>query len=107
MESYWILFIVFFCIILPLLHEQRQTMQQIRMQQIKKRRKGAAHMSEALQCFVGKRCVIITASGAMGIDGDVKAVEGNWLTVLTGKKKEVKLVNTDYIVTISEHPNQK
>ena len=100
---YFVFLLLIWLPVILALYEQRKTQQQIRIRQIKKRRKGAIPMSEALQCFVGKRCMISLASGANFVC-DVKAVDGNWLTVLTGKsgKDVVNMFNTDYITHIQE-----
>jgi len=69
---------------------------------MKKRRKGVAVMSEALLQFVGKECVVVTASslGGGSIAGVVKAVDGNWMTVES--KNKTNMVNTDFIMRIQE-----
>ena len=101
--NYFIGLLVFLPIILMVIYEQRQTMQQIRMRQIKKRRKGANPMSEALQRYVGKKCVVFISNGS-GVAGIVKSVEESWLAIDAGKpgKEKINMINTDYIMRIEE-----
>ena len=62
-------------------------------------------MSEALQAYVGKKCVItLSAVSGTSLTGVVKAVAGNWMTVQTGKpgKEKTEMVSVEYITRISE-----
>jgi len=100
-ETYWIIFIVFFCVIIPAIYAQRQEQQRHIMRTIRKR-KGARLMSEALQRYVGKTCVIYYSSS--GVTGIVKSIDGCWLTIDSGKpgKEKINMINTDYITRIQE-----
>ena len=74
----------------------------------RKQRKGGTFMSEALQAFVGKECVItISAVSGGTVIGTVKSVNDSWLTLEGSKSGETNMVNTDYIMRIREHPTNK
>ena len=61
-------------------------------------------MNEALQAYIGKECYIATASGMGDQHGIVKSIEGNWLTLMSGRPgaEKINTINTDFIVRILE-----
>ena len=65
-------------------------------------------MSEALQRFIGKECIISTTDAFSAPEGIVKAVDGNWLTLQRKQGQgEIMLINTDFIIRIREYPKSK
>lgn len=105
-NTYWIS-ICMLILVLSLLYQQRGELRQV-VRRIQKRRKGGKAMSETLQQFLGRECVITLANGS-GITGVVKAIDGNWVTVQTGKLDEenINLLSLDYIMRIREYPKNK
>jgi hypothetical protein len=77
----------------------------IRLIQTKKR-KGGLTMSESINKFVGKLCLITTFGTT--VEGVVESQEGNWLTVRTNEgENNTEIVNIDYISRIREYPLNK
>ena len=62
-------------------------------------------MSEQMQQFIGKECLIYTLNAQ--VTGTVEAVEGNWLAVRTADSAQADLINLDYISRIREYPRNK
>ena len=65
-------------------------------------------MGEALQCYLGKKCVgkkcTIMLSNGEGAAGVVKSVEEGWLTIEVGVpgKEKIDMINTNYMIRIQE-----
>jgi len=70
-------------------------------------------MNEALQHFVGKECLVYTHGLGTTLTsvptGIVKALDGNWLVLETGKDGEANtnMFNVAHIVRIREYPTNK
>lgn len=63
-------------------------------------------MTDIFNKYIGKDCVVyISNSNSSVVEGNITAVEDNWLSIRTRDGEEA--VNFDYIVRIKEHPTNK
>jgi len=102
-------FTIWICCFLPLLiamwewYEYERNEKQRRVLRIRKiqRAKGLKIMSEAINNYIGKECIITTMNA--NIIGVVESVEDSWLTIKAKNGNEI--VNVDYISRIREYPS--
>ncbi len=94
MESWYLLFILLFCVILP---SRQRALQRI----VQRRRKGERRMipSEMLREFTGKECAITLFNEIGAVQGKILAVEEKWIKV--EEKKKIRLINGDMIRDIA------
>lgn len=62
-------------------------------------------MSELIQKFIGKECLIYCINSEATIEGTIQQLEGGWITVVNNDSEEI--INIDYIVRIREYPRSK
>lgn len=62
--------------------------------------------NEILKKFIGKRCSIMSYNSGFGETVTVEDVSDNWMSV-TAKDGTVKVLNVDYVVSVSELPEKK
>lgn len=110
MDSNWIIwFILFFCIILPMLRRKKtaMTMQVLKKKKAKMTKEERLKMYELVSRFVGKEVIItVMNSETAGVTGVVTEVKDNWLVVDT-KGNGLDAVNIDYITRIREYPRKE
>lgn len=58
--------------------------------------------NDLLKRYVGKKCIVTTGSFSESVNGQISAVEDNWIEVIT--KKGSQLVNADFVTKIVEIP---
>ena len=90
---YMPLFIIFF-IVVP---EQRN-MQRFIMKKRKKRKELTDMTNELIKKYVGKNCLISTGSFGSNVQGEIVAVNENWIEIKT--KKNDELVNIEFVQSI-------
>ena len=110
MDSSWIIwFIIFFCIILPMLRRRKTmaAMQAFKKKKSRMTKEERMKMYELVSRFVGKEVIItVMNSDSMGVTGVVTEVKDNWLVVDT-KGNGLDAVNIDYITRIREYPRKE
>ncbi len=62
--------------------------------------------NEILKRFIGKKCYIMSYNSSFGETVTVEDVSENWMSV-TARDGTVKVVNVDYIVSVSEEKKKK
>ncbi|MCD7828547.1 MAG: hypothetical protein LUG85_08480 [Clostridiales bacterium] len=62
-------------------------------------------MSQILDNFIGKDCIINLCTGGTA-DGTVRKISEGWLEI-EDKKGKIQAVNADYISKIREYPTSK
>jgi hypothetical protein len=77
---------------------QDQTNAKLILMKIKKKKRGIFMTNETIAKFIGKNCVITSGSFSFGLLGKILNVNENWIELQT--KKEIHLVNTDFITSI-------
>lgn len=101
--EYWYLYFIgiYLCIILPMIN--RQTVRRLKN---KKKRRLAPMSNEILKKFIGKKCSIMSYNSGFGETVTVDDVSENWVSV-TARDGTVKVINVDYIVSVSEEKKKK
>jgi len=96
--STWIvIYLPLFIIFLIVLPQQNSVRKMIIMK--KKRKGGRAIMpNELLKKYIGKNCIIYTGSFGTNVMGKIIEVNENWIEVET--KKNVELINVEYVQNI-------
>lgn len=101
--EYWYLYfiVIYLCIILPMMN--RNTVRRIKN---KKKRRLSPMSNELLKRFIGKKCYVMSYNSSFGETVTVDDVSENWMSV-TAKDGSVKVINVDYIVSVSEAAEKK
>ena len=58
--------------------------------------------NELIKKYIGKNCIVATTSFSCPVNGQILAVEDNWIEINT--KKGPQLVNADFVTNITEIP---
>ncbi len=100
--DYWYLYfiVIYLCFILPAIN--RNTVRRIK----KNKRRLSPMSNEILKRFIGKKCYIMSYNSSFGETVTVEDVSENWMSV-TARDGTVKVVNVDYIVSVSEEKKKK
>ena len=70
------------------------------------RQKGLSKMSEMIQNFIGKECIITTMNAS--VTGKIESAEGGWIKIRAlDKNANTEIINVDYIIRIQEYPRNK
>ena len=102
MDNWYIYFIViYFFMILPMMN--RQTVRRLKN---KKKRRLSPMSNEILKRFIGKKCYVMSYNSSFGETVTVDDVSENWVSV-TARDGTVKVINVDYIVSVSEEKKKK
>lgn len=101
MSSYFPVFFLF--IVLFLLLREERINQQTRRIIKRKKRKGVIRVNDIISKYIGKDCLVYV-TGSSALEGEIIAVEENWLVIKTKDGEET--VNLDYIVRVKEHPRK-
>ena len=96
-SSWYIWFIIFFCIILPAEYARKRRQRRIRR---KNRQKGESQImsSKLLSECVGKQVELYGEGGISGYAGKVLEVENNLIKI--EDKKTIRIINADMIAQI-------
>lgn len=72
----------------------------------KRKKRGIFKMSDVLNRYIGKDCVVYVSTGNYSaIEGMVIEIKDNWIVVKTKDGDEV--INFDYVIRVKEHPVNK
>lgn len=105
-STYWMWFIIVFCIILPQIRTRNSVAAHLHIRK-KRRRKELNVMNKIVTGYVGKECIIYTIGGSSVITGVVESVEDGWMIVRRFDSQETEAVNVEYITRIQEYPKNK
>lgn len=70
----------------------------------RKKRNGRDIMSQIIEKFIGKQCLIYTMDGS-AINGTITEMADGWLNIDNGKINQA--INLDYITKISEQKEKR
>lgn len=101
MNSMWLIYFALFIIFLTMLRNNNITI--IRKHLRKKR--GKQYMTELIEKYIGKECVIYTCISNSQITGIIRCCKDGWIEV--ERNGECDIVNCEYITRIREYPRNK
>lgn len=103
--QYSYLFLLIFLIIIIIM-EQRNASRAVVRKIIKKRKlRGTSKMTELIERYIGKECLIYTCASSSQIEGTVISCKDGWVEVERNGQRDI--VNCDYIIRIREYPKNK
>lgn len=100
-------YIFIFVIILMLCIAAREKrLLTVNLHRIRKKKRGKSEMTELIQKYIGKECLIYTCmSSASQITGVVRSCQDGWLEVETNGQTDI--INCEYVIRIREYPKNK
>lgn len=102
MQYYMIILLVF--VALYFIAQQRQLT--VNLHRIRKKKRGKSEMTELIQKYIGKECLIYTCmSSSSLLKGVVLSCKDGWIEVETDGQTDI--VNCEYIIRIREYPKNK
>lgn len=97
-------YIAVFLLLFVVLTGQQQEKKAIAVRRlIARRKKGGKTMTEMLDCYVGKECIVYTMNSQ--VSGVIKEIRDGWLKLDNGK--DVDAINLDFVVRVREYPRNK
>ena len=94
---------IFLVVLFLLLSEQGRRRNITAMRRILQKRKEHHPMTEMLERYIGKECIVYTMNSQVG--GTVKEISDGWIMVDNGK--DVEAINADYVLRVRECPRKK
>lgn len=62
-------------------------------------------MTELIEKYIGKECLIYTCTSQSQIEGTIKSCKDGWIEV--EKNNQTEIINCEYIIRIREFPKNK
>ncbi len=101
MESMWFLYVVLFVVIFMQLRQDNLII--VRKHLRKKR--GKFNMTEMINKFIGKECIIYTCTSSSSVTGIIRSYNDGWIEVERNGVSDI--MNCEYILRIREYPKNK
>lgn len=101
MEYMWI---SFFIIIVAVMWQKRQNMLIIILRHLRAKR-GKFNMTEMINRFIGKECLIYTCNSSSTVTGTIHSYNDGWIEIETNGQCDI--LNCEYITRIREYPRGK
>lgn len=102
----WYTYIFLFIVIFIIFKEEKDNSRAALRKVIKKRKlKGNLKMTELIERYIGKECVIYTCTSSMQITGIIHSCKDGWIEVERDGQRDI--INCDYIIRIREYPKNK
>ena len=102
MNSTWIIFFILFIILIV---QKRENILIVVRKHLRGKR-GKCNMTEMINKFIGKECLIYTCTSSSQITGTIKSCNEGWLEV-ENSNGQCDIVNCEYITRIREYPRNK
>lgn len=103
MSSNYALMVIFWVIFIVIIMRERRNIAVI-LHKIRKKR-GKFVMTEMIEKYIGKECLIYTCSSSTQITGVIRLVKDGWIEVENNGQCDI--INCEYIVRIREYPRNK
>lgn len=68
-------------------------------------KRGKKDMTELIEKYIGKECIIYTCNSSSQISGIIRCCKDGWLEI--ERNGETDIVNCEYITRIREYPRNK
>lgn len=101
MNSYWLIGFVLIILLLTMFKESRIAVVRKHL----RRKKGTLKMTELIEKYIGKECIIYTCISSSQITGIIHCCKDGWIEI--ERDGEHDIVNCEYITRIREYPRNK
>lgn len=101
MESTWIIFFLLFII---LLYQKRENILIVVRKHLRAKR-GKWNMTEMINKFIGKECLIYTCTAGSAVTGTIRSYNDGWIEI--EQNGQCDIMNCEYITRIREYPRNK
>ncbi len=101
MESHWIVLVV---VLVVIFFSKMQNNLLVIRRHLRKR-KGNTHMTELINKFIGKECLIYTCTSGNTVTGIIRSYNEGWIEV--ERDGVCDIMNCEYILRIREYPKNK
>ncbi len=98
MESVWIIFFILFVVFA----EQKRQNILITVRRHLRKKRGKFDMTEMINRFIGKECLIYTCNSSATVTGTIRSYNDGWIEIET--KGQCDILNCEYITRIREYP---
>lgn len=100
----YLCFIAIFLLLFAVLMQRRRHKEYAAVKKIiGRRKKGGKTMTDMLEPYIGKDCVVYTMNSQ--VSGVIREIRDGWLKLDNGK--DVDAINLDYVVRVREYPRNK
>lgn len=103
MTSNFALMVIFWIMLIVIIMRERRNIAVI-LHKIRKKR-GSFAMTEMIEKYIGKECLIYTCSSSAQITGVIRSCKDGWIEVENNGQSDI--INCEYIVRIREYPRNK
>lgn len=101
MNVNWIIWIALLVLLFTMLRENRLAVVRKHL----RNKKGKLKMTELIEKYIGKECIIYTCTSSSQITGTIHCCKDGWLEI--ERNGEHDIVNCEYITRIREYPRNK
>lgn len=101
MDSTWLIIFLFFVI---LMYQKRENILIIVRKHLRAKR-GKRNMTEMINKFIGKECLIYTCTSGSTVTGTIRAYNDGWIEI--EQNGQCDIMNCEYITRIREYPRNK
>ncbi len=101
MNGMWLVWAVLFIVFLTMLKENRTAV----IRKHLRGKKGRKEMTELIEKYIGKECIIYTCISSSQITGVIHCCKDGWIEI--ERNGEHDIVNCEYVTRIREYPRNK
>ncbi len=101
MDSTWIIFFILFII---LIMKKRENIIIVVRKHLRAKR-GKINMTEMINKFIGKECLIYTCTSGSTVTGTIRSYNDGWIEI--EQNGQCDIMNCEYITRIREYPRNK
>lgn len=101
MNSTWIIFFILFIILFV---QKRENILIVVRKHLRGKR-GKCNMTEMINKFIGKECLIYTCTSGSTVTGTIRSYNDGWIEI--EQNGQCDIMNCEYITRIREYPRNK
>lgn len=101
MESMWFIYFVLFIVFMMQIREDNL----IVIRKHLRGKRGKIKMTEMINKFIGKECIIYTCTSSSSVTGVIRSYNDGWIEIETNGQCDI--MNCEYITRIREYPRKK
>lgn len=101
MDSTWLVFFALFIVFVMMLRQNNL----IVIRKHLRAKKGKSNMTDMINRFIGKECLIYTCTSGATVTGTIRSYNDGWIEIETNGQCDI--MNCEYITRIREYPRNK